>query len=99
MTSPSFLRIGRRSGGTQDPSRDWLALLALFFIGLAIIVVWNLSAFDTVSKGGMIGSPSSSMGGSSTNTSLEALQSVFANRAAEAAKYTNGTYRFADPSQ
>lgn len=88
-----------RYGTHIDPVRDWLALLAFSAIALAGIVVWNAWAFDTIASGGVIGTAATSTPPIFSQSSLDAIHAIFANRAAEKAKYETGTYRFADPSQ
>lgn len=94
----SFLKR-LRSGASIDPVRDWIVLLIASTIALAGIIVWNVWAFDTVASGGTIGTPTTRAPVVSERVSLEAVRAVFANRAAEKAKYETGVYSFADPSQ
>ncbi len=96
--SNSFLKR-LRAGAHQDPVRDWILALIFSTIVLAGVIVWNAWAFDTVSRGGIIGSVATSPSQVLTNSSLDAIHSVFEKRAAEEAKYRTGTYRFVDPSQ
>ena len=93
----SFLK--RLRYGVLNPARDWMTLIVLLAIALAGLVVWNVWAFDTVANGGVIGSTATSSPPIFTQTSLDGIHTIFANRAAEEAKYETGTYRFADPSQ
>lgn len=83
----------------QDPVRDWLALISISAILLAGIIVWNVWAFDTVAKGGTIGAPPAAAPTVFNKESLDAIHAIFAERAAEEAKYAAGVYRYADPSQ
>lgn len=94
----SFLKR-LRTGAHQDPVRDWLALLTVSAIVLAGIIVWNLWAFDTIAGGGTIGSPSDEVTTTLSGPSLDAVHTIFVNRATEHMKYVTGTYRYADPSQ
>jgi len=94
----SFLKR-LRAGARFDPVRDWLVLLTLSTIVLASIVVWNIWAFDTVSRGGVIGAPTTDAPEAFNRASLEEIKSIFASRAVEEARYETGVYRFADPSQ
>ncbi len=96
-TAPFLKRL--RQGTHQDPMRDWLILLSLSAIALAGIIVWNVWAFDTVVGGGTIGPPATKAPEVFSRSSLEAIRTVFTNRAEEGAKYDTGVYRFADPSQ
>ncbi|MFZ2167911.1 MAG: hypothetical protein WAV50_03535 [Minisyncoccia bacterium] len=81
-----------------DPERDWLVLLIVGALALTGIVVWNAWAFDTVANGGTIGSPATSTAPIFSQSSLEAIHTVFDNRAVEEQKYVTGDYRYADPS-
>ncbi len=100
MTLPPLTSLAKRLryGASIDPVRDWLVLLivaALAFIG---IVAWNIWAFDTVAGGGTIGSPAPVAPPAFSQSSLDTIRAIFASRAAEEAKYADGTYSFADPS-
>lgn len=89
-----------RAGAREDPVRDWLVLITVSLIALAGIIVWNVWAFDTIARGGAIGgAPAKTASSVSARASLDAIRAIFANRAAEEAKYTTGVYRYADPSQ
>lgn len=92
-----FSRLHR--GAHLDPLRDWLAMLTLSAILLVGIVVWNIWAFDTVARGGVIGSSSTATSSVFNRSSLDAIQTIFADRAAEEAKYVTGVYRYTDPSR
>lgn len=87
------------AGMFHDPVRDWLVLLSTALIVLAGMVVWNAWAFDTVASGGIIGTPETSPASALDQSSLEDIRRVFADRAAEKAKYATGVYRYDDPSQ
>jgi hypothetical protein len=86
-------------GSRIHPTRDWLALLSFALIIFAGILVWNVWAFSTVVQGGVIGATASTTPPVFSQSSLDAIRSVFAQRSAEEAKYQTGVYRFADPSQ
>jgi len=88
-----------RTGVYQDPVRDWMVLITLSTILLAGIVVWNVWAFDTVANGGVLGNAVPKATPIFSRTSLEAIHTIFADRAAEETKYVTGVYRYADPSQ
>lgn len=94
----SFLKR-LRVGAREDPVRDWLVLVTFSMIAFASIVVWNVWAFDTVASGGVIGAPATGAPPVFSRSSLDAIHTVFANRAEEQAKYVTGVYRYADPSQ
>ncbi|HUY05544.1 MAG TPA: hypothetical protein VMV62_02415 [Candidatus Paceibacterota bacterium] len=87
-----------RSAPQVDPVRDWLIVIIIAAIALAGIIVWNAWAFDTVAGGGVIGSPAATTTPVFSQTSLDAVHAVFANRAAEEEKYLSGAYGYADPS-
>ncbi len=88
-----------RSAAHIDPVRDWLILLTLSILAFVSIVVWNVWAFDTVARGGVIGTTVISTELVFNSSSLDAIHSVFSKRATEEAKYVTGIYRYADPSQ
>jgi len=88
-----------RYGAYLNPVRDWLILVIFSAIAFAGIVVWNVWAFDTVANGGVIGIAATSSPPLFNRSSLDTINTVFANRAAEEAKYETGIYSFADPSQ
>jgi hypothetical protein len=91
-----FKRI--RSLSAIDPERDWIMLLIISILMLAAIVVWNAFVFDTVATGGVIGAPTATAPPVFSQSSLDAIHTVFANRAAEEAKYITDVYHYADPS-
>jgi len=86
-------------GDRLNPVRDWLALIVSSVIVCTGIIVWNMWVFDTVAQGGVIGSVATSSLSVFDRSSLDAIDAIFANRAAEEEKYETGAYRFADPSQ
>jgi len=88
-----------RSSAYLDPVRDWLALLTLSMIALVGIIVWNVWAFDKVASGGTIGTSSTTASAIFSRSSLDAIHTIFTNRAAEETKYVTGVYSFVDPSQ
>ena len=81
-----------------NPTRDWAVLLSFAGLILALIVVWNVWAFETVVNGGTLGSAATSTQPVFSQTSLDTIQNLLMSRAAEDTKYTNGDYRFTDPS-
>jgi len=102
MTLPPALRSfldKLRVSTQQDPARDWLALISLAFIALALLIVWNIWTFNTVASGGTLGTPVATTPGGFNRTSLDTVRAVFSARADEETKYRTGAYRFADPSQ
>ncbi|MDP2665613.1 MAG: hypothetical protein Q8P23_03190 [bacterium] len=94
---PFLKRLHSRA--SFDPVRDWLMMLTLSAIALVGIIIWNVWAFDTIVGGGTIGAPITRAPAAFSKTSLDAITAIFANRAAEEAKYEIGVYRFMDPSQ
>jgi len=84
---------------SRDPERDWILLLIISIITLTGIVVWNIFVFDTVANGGVIGAPVTNTTPVFSQSSLDAIHTVFANRAAEETKYIGEGYHYADPSQ
>jgi len=88
-----------RSSAHIDPVRDWLILLTISILAFVSIVVWNVWAFDTVARGGVIGTAVPTPEPVFNSSSLDAIHSVFSKRATEEAKYVTGVYRYVDPSQ
>lgn len=86
-------------GSNPSPVRDWLIVLTFALMAFAGIVVWNIWAFDTVARGGSIGSPSITAPPAFSRSLIDAIHVIFANRAVEEAKYQTGGYQYADPSQ
>jgi len=82
-----------------NPTREWAVLLSFAGLVFALIMVWNVWAFKTVVDGGTLGSAATSTQPVFSQMSLDTIKNLFTNRATEEAKYQNGTYRFADPSQ
>lgn len=99
MTSLASFLNRIRASSHLDPERDWLILLIVGALALVSIIVWNAWMFDTVANGGTIGSPVTSTAPIFNQASLEAIHTVFDNRAVEEQKYVAGEYRYADPSQ
>lgn len=88
----------KRRNERQDPARDWLLLLKLSMVVLVAIVAWNAWTFNRVANGGIIGGLPSGPPPVFSQASLDAINAVFTNRAAEESKYETGVYRYADPS-
>jgi len=96
--SVSFLkRLRRRS--SPDPVRDWLILFTVSLILFAGLIVWNIWTFDIVANGNGMGASTSVPAPVFNRASLDAVHTIFMNRAAEKTKYDSGTYSFVDPSQ
>lgn len=81
-----------------NPTRDWFVILSLSSVALVGIVVWSIWTFDMVTKGGVIGSSTTSSPPIFNESSLSVVQKVFADRAGEAEKYETGGYSYTDPS-
>ena len=86
-------------GSYINPARDWLVLVTLSLIAFSSIVVWNMWAFDTVTRGGVIGAVATSSIPLFNRAAIDEINIIFANRATEEEKYETGEYRFADPSR
>ena len=82
-------------GPALRPSRDWLVLVALAFIGLLMSVGWNLWTFNKVTEGQPIGTAPSSQ--EAENPAVDSVTRLFGERALEEARYKT-EYRFVDPS-
>lgn len=97
MNSINSLLKRLRANAHQDPMRDWLILITLSFIALVSIVMWNVSAFGTLTNATVttttIGTPSIF-----SSTSLETIHTIFTNRTIEQEKYVTGVYHYSDPS-
>lgn len=98
MNSRNFFSQWFRSFSRPDPKRDWHTALLISAMLLAGIIVGGVWAFDTVARGGIIGAPLPPASSVMNQASLEAIHAIFADRAAEEAKYVSGVYRFSDPS-
>ena len=85
-------------GGRLNPARDWFILLALTTIALILIVGWSVGAFQTVVNGGVLGGAVTSSPPVISQTSIDALRTLFSDRAVEEMNYASGAYRFTDPS-
>ncbi len=81
-----------------NPARDWMVLIIISAIALTGIIVWNIWVFGTVAQGGTVGAVATSSPPIFSHESLDAIDTIFANRATERMKYETGTYHFADPS-
>lgn len=102
MAIPNYpaLVLKRLTGIHANPVRDWFVLLGLFTLALVGIVMWNVWAFETVANGGSIGAPVMQTPAEGVDQSLlDTVRTVVDDRAAEAAKYESGAYRYTDPSQ
>lgn len=82
-----------RYGDRLRPGRDWLVLLSLFLIALAISLAYNLWTFSRITKGQKIGDAAVT---TPAQIKLDQVKTLFEARAAERARY--GSDRFVDPS-
>ncbi len=90
----------RFSYGTRpNPARDWTVLLIISALALTTIASWNLWVFDTIVNGGTLGNVSTSTQPVFSQASISTIRDLFDTRSAEALKYTDGSYRFSDPSR
>jgi hypothetical protein len=98
---PSFSSLTTRLGygAGLDPARDWIVLLIASAAVLVAVIAWNIWVFEHVAQGGGIGTDMAAEPAAFSRTSLDTIRAVFANRAAEEAKYASGAYTFTDPSQ
>ena len=81
-------------GSQLRPGRDWLVLLGVFAVGLAVTIVYSLITFSQVTKGQAVGNAVVSV---PAQIKLDQVKALFDSRAAERQRY--GTdYRFVDPS-
>lgn len=79
-----------------QPHRDWLILLGVFIVLLALSVTWSSFFFlDVVSREP---AATETEGVSADTTALEAVQRAAAGRAEETVRFEN-EYRFVDPSR
>ncbi len=97
--SPNSFLKRLHSEVRQDPARDWIAVLICSAIVLVGVIVWNVWVFDTIARGGVIGSVELSSPQAFNRSFLDAAQPIFEKRAAEATKYETGVYRYTDPSR
>ncbi|MEK9184256.1 MAG: hypothetical protein AAB892_00830 [Patescibacteria group bacterium] len=92
LALPHFARSSRRR-----PIRDWFSLLTIAFVILLASVAWNVWTFTRVTSGQLVGgTPIETQ--APDISALEAVQEIFASRAAEEARY-RAEYRFVDPSK
>lgn len=82
-----------------DPERDWIILLIISAGLFSGVMIWNMFLFNTVANGGVIGSQATTTPSVFNQSSIDAIHTVFANRAAEELKYRTDVYHYTDPSQ
>lgn len=88
------------SYGTRlRPARDWWIIIIIGSLLILASVVWNVVLFQRVSEGEMLGKEGTQSKTILDKNEVEAIIQAFTDRAAEATKYNNGTYRFIDPSK
>lgn len=98
-----FSRLGSffrylRSLAKFDPERDWLISLISGLVVLAGIVVWNVWTFNVMANESIASAVATTTTAIFNKSSLTTIHTIFANRAAEEAKYETGVYHYADPS-
>jgi len=84
-----------------NPELHWGLLLCIAGIAFCGTVAWNVWAFEMVVRGeGMTTeSARSAPPEEDSQARLAALRALLEKRAVEEAKYVDGTYSYADPSQ
>ncbi|HVW82787.1 MAG TPA: hypothetical protein VHC68_02475 [Candidatus Paceibacterota bacterium] len=82
-----------------DPERDWLIVLSLALAFLAASALGNAFLYREAVIGAPIGGGNGAGSAALSADALAKVESVFAARAAESAKYENGAYSFVDPSR
>lgn len=92
--SSSIKHVGH--GVHMNPRRDWLTLLGIAFVLLAVSIAWNLWLFHTATQDRPIGSGTSIEDAKPLD--LDPVRSLFTERAAERARYID-SYGFTDPSR
>lgn len=97
--SPNSFLKRLYAGARQDPVRDWIVVLIGTAIVLAGVIVWNMWVFDTIARGGVIGSVELGSPQVFSRSFLDPVHPIFEKRAAEATKYETGVYRYVDPSR
>ena len=85
--------------GRANPARDWAMLLCATALALVLLLAWNIWAFKTVVSGGTLGEARPPAVAPPAANALDEISGLLSARAAEDAKYIDGTYRFTDPSQ
>lgn len=88
-----------RYGERIEPTRDWFVLLALFGMLFVVSAVWNAWLFNRVASGGTLSAAATSTPTTFSKASLDVVERLFEERAAEELKYTSGEYSFTDPSK
>ena len=75
-------------------------LLVVAFFLLMAVTSWSLWVFQTISTGGTVGvAPSFTAKPEQRSNPVDTVRTVYGERAAEAANYDAGVYRYTDPSQ
>lgn len=84
-------------GDRLRPFRDWVVIVVVTLLLIAAVASWSYFLFVRISNGEMLGATPNATS-EEANTSLETVQSTFAERATERAHY-RADYRFVDPSR
>jgi hypothetical protein len=92
ITGAKMLRYGE----ILSPQRDWLVILTLTFLLLIGSCAWNAWTFTRLQNGEMLTVSSTHTTSDFDPSQLTAVQTLFAARAVEEAKYQN-EYHFVDP--
>jgi hypothetical protein len=92
------LRNVFRYGDRMRPVRDWFVLLAISIMTLGVAVVWNAWLFDDVASGGTLLDAATSTPAAFSKSSLQSVEQIFQERAAEDATFASTTSNFTDPS-
>jgi len=96
-------RVKKMAGALLRPAPEvhWMALMTIAVVAFFGTLVWNIWAFQTVVHGDSIpAEPVATTSPASTDSaSVSATRTLIMMRAQEEAKYADGTYTYADPSQ
>jgi hypothetical protein len=86
-------------GAQLKPLRDWFVILALLGVLLLVGTLWSAYTFVAVKQGDVVGTAPPVHTPGVTDASIQSVQDLFLQRAAEAEKYQSGSYSFVDPSK
>jgi hypothetical protein len=87
----------KKGDNRSHPSRDWLVLLSVFLLLLAVSIAWNIWFFASVLEGEDVVAPGNGEG-TVEESSLQRANAMFEARALEEVRYRS-EYRFVDPSR
>lgn len=97
--STQFLTKLIRRVAAPDPVTNWSVLLTMAGVALVGIIAWNVQVFQTVVNGGTIGAPAIESRAVPSDSSFNAVHTMYEQRDTEESKYKTGVYRYNDPSQ